>query len=49
MRVLGIETSCDETGVGVDGDRGLLAHAVYSQVESRRVRRRSARLASATV
>jgi len=33
MRVLGIETSCDETGVGVfDGDRGLLAHAVYSQV-----------------
>jgi len=34
MRVLGIETSCDETGVGVfDGDRGLLAHAVYSQVE----------------
>jgi len=34
MRVLGIETSCDETGVGVfDSDRGLLAHAVYSQVE----------------
>ncbi len=34
MRVLGIETSCDETGVAVyDGDRGLLAHAVYSQVE----------------
>lgn len=34
MRVLGIETSCDETGVGVfDGERGLLAHAVYSQVE----------------
>jgi len=34
MRVLGIETSCDETGVGVfDGDRGLLAHAVYSQAE----------------
>jgi len=34
MRVLGIETSCDETGVGVfDGDHGLLAHAVYSQVE----------------
>lgn len=34
MRVLGIETSCDETGVGVfDGEQGLLAHAVYSQVE----------------
>ncbi|UCC13595.1 MAG: tRNA (adenosine(37)-N6)-threonylcarbamoyltransferase complex transferase subunit TsaD [Gammaproteobacteria bacterium] len=34
MRVLGIETSCDETGVAVfDEDNGLLAHAVYSQVE----------------
>ena len=33
MRVLGIETSCDETGVAVyDSDRGLLAHALYSQV-----------------
>lgn len=33
-RVLGIETSCDETGVAIfDGERGLLAHAVYSQVE----------------
>jgi N6-L-threonylcarbamoyladenine synthase len=33
MRVLGIETSCDETGVAVyDGDRGLLGHAVYSQI-----------------
>ncbi len=32
--VLGIETSCDETGVAVyDRDRGLLAHALYSQVE----------------
>ena len=32
MRVLGIETSCDETGVAVyDGERGLLAHALYSQ------------------
>ena len=37
MRVLGIETSCDETGValyeGGAGGRGLIAHAVYSQVE----------------
>jgi len=34
MRVLGIETSCDETGVAVyDGDLGLLANAVYSQTE----------------
>jgi N6-L-threonylcarbamoyladenine synthase len=33
MRVLGIETSCDETGIAVyDGDAGLLAQAVYSQV-----------------
>jgi N6-L-threonylcarbamoyladenine synthase len=33
MRVLGIETSCDETGVAVyDGGAGLLAHALHSQV-----------------
>ncbi|HZE11551.1 MAG TPA: tRNA (adenosine(37)-N6)-threonylcarbamoyltransferase complex transferase subunit TsaD [Burkholderiales bacterium] len=33
MLVLGIETSCDESGVAVyDGDRGLLAHALHSQV-----------------
>ena len=33
MRVLGIETSCDETGVAVyDTDCGLLAHALYSQI-----------------
>ncbi|HLF31575.1 MAG TPA: tRNA (adenosine(37)-N6)-threonylcarbamoyltransferase complex transferase subunit TsaD [Xanthomonadales bacterium] len=32
MRVLGIETSCDETGVAIyDGDRGLMAYALYSQ------------------
>jgi len=31
--VLGIETSCDETGVAVfDSERGLLADALYSQV-----------------
>jgi N6-L-threonylcarbamoyladenine synthase len=34
MRVLGIETSCDETGVAIfDSDRGLLAHAVHSQTD----------------
>jgi N6-L-threonylcarbamoyladenine synthase len=34
MRVLGIETSCDETGVAVfDAEQGLLAQVVYSQVE----------------
>lgn len=34
MRVLGIETSCDETGVALyDSERGLLADALYSQIE----------------
>ncbi len=33
MRVLGIETSCDETGVAVyDTERGLLAQALHSQI-----------------
>lgn len=33
MRILGIETSCDETGVALmDEHQGLLAHTVYSQV-----------------
>ena len=33
MRVLGIETSCDETGVAVyDESRGLLSDELYSQV-----------------
>ncbi|MGH8373298.1 MAG: tRNA (adenosine(37)-N6)-threonylcarbamoyltransferase complex transferase subunit TsaD [Gammaproteobacteria bacterium] len=33
MRILGIETSCDETGVAVyDGEQGLLSHALYSQI-----------------
>jgi len=33
MRVLGIETSCDETGVAVyDTAAGLRAHALYSQI-----------------
>ena len=34
MRILGIETSCDETGIAVyDSEQGLLAHAIYSQIE----------------
>jgi len=34
MLVLGIETSCDETGVAlVDDAHGLLAHALHSQVD----------------
>jgi len=33
MLVLGIETSCDESGIALyDTERGLLAHALYSQV-----------------
>ena len=34
MIVLGIETSCDETGIAVyDSEKGLLADALYSQVQ----------------
>src|SRR5690242_13111964 len=32
MRVLGVETSCDETAVAIyQGDKGLLAHTLFSQ------------------
>ncbi|QLA69173.1 tRNA (adenosine(37)-N6)-threonylcarbamoyltransferase complex transferase subunit TsaD [Enterobacter pasteurii] len=34
MRVLGIETSCDETGIAIyDDEKGLLANQLYSQVK----------------
>jgi len=34
MQVLGIETSCDETGIAIyDSEAGLLAHNLYSQVK----------------
>ena len=34
MIVLGFESSCDETGVAVvSAERGLLAHALYSQID----------------
>jgi len=34
MRVLGIETSCDETGIAIyDSEQGLLSHELYSQVD----------------
>ena len=34
MLILGIESSCDETGVALyDTQHGLLAHALHSQVE----------------
>lgn len=33
MRVLGIESSCDETGIAIyDSEKGLLAHTLHSQV-----------------
>lgn len=34
MRVLGIETSCDETGIAIfDDQKGILSHQLYSQVK----------------
>ena len=34
MRILGIETSCDETGIAIyDEEQGLLSHQLYSQVK----------------
>jgi len=34
MKVLGIETSCDETGVAIyDTEAGLLAHCLHSQID----------------
>ena len=34
MRVLGIETSCDDTGAAIyDSERGLLAHRLATQIE----------------
>ncbi|MBK7353674.1 MAG: tRNA (adenosine(37)-N6)-threonylcarbamoyltransferase complex transferase subunit TsaD [Nitrosomonas sp.] len=34
MIVLGIETSCDETGIALfDTEKGLLSHTLYSQIE----------------
>ena len=34
MRVIGIETSCDETGIAIYCDeKGLMAHQLYSQVK----------------
>lgn len=38
MRVLGIESSCDETGVAIyDSNSGLLAHALHSQIATHAV------------
>ena len=33
MRILGIETSCDETGIAIyDDEQGIMAHRLYSQI-----------------
>lgn len=38
MRVLGIESSCDETGFAIyDSKAGLLAHALHSQIDTHRI------------
>lgn len=38
MLVLGIESSCDETGVALyDSESGLVAHALHSQIETHRL------------
>jgi N6-L-threonylcarbamoyladenine synthase len=35
MRVLGIETSCDDTGIAIyDSSKGLLAHKIFTQTEA---------------
>lgn len=34
MRILGIESSCDETGIAIyDDELGLLSHELYSQID----------------
>ena len=34
MNILGIETSCDETGVALfSTEKGLITHALHSQVD----------------
>jgi N6-L-threonylcarbamoyladenine synthase len=38
MRILAIESSCDESAAAVfDGERGLLSHALFSQIELHRL------------
>ncbi|WP_225639665.1 tRNA (adenosine(37)-N6)-threonylcarbamoyltransferase complex transferase subunit TsaD [Candidatus Profftia sp. (ex Adelges kitamiensis)] len=35
MRILGIETSCDDTGIGIyDNKKGILANQLYSQIKT---------------
>ena len=38
MKILGLETSCDETGVAVyDSEHGLLAQELYSQIDLHKI------------
>ena len=37
MKILALESSCDESAVAVLGDEGLLAHALFSQIELHRI------------
>jgi N6-L-threonylcarbamoyladenine synthase len=38
VKILGLESSCDESAAAVlDSDQGLLAHAVFSQIELHRI------------
>ncbi len=38
MLVLGLESSCDETGVAlIDSEKGLLAHAIHTQIDMHRL------------
>ncbi|HTY92637.1 MAG TPA: tRNA (adenosine(37)-N6)-threonylcarbamoyltransferase complex transferase subunit TsaD [Steroidobacteraceae bacterium] len=37
MKILGLESSCDESAVAVLGEEGLLAHAVFSQTQLHRI------------
>ena len=38
MIILGLESSCDETGVAlIDSEKGLLAHAVHTQIDMHRL------------
>ena len=38
MLILGLESSCDETGVAlIDSEKGLIAHAVHTQIDMHRL------------
>jgi N6-L-threonylcarbamoyladenine synthase len=37
VKILALESSCDESAAAVLGDEGLLAHAIFSQIELHRI------------